>query len=111
MTETSNPPADLMLDPDAAALYITTAAHTADMLTTAADHADAAATASLAGLGLLGREFATTWATAVGSQAATVRIAAALLGAYSVAVSDHTAAVSDVDTDIAAALIAAAQEV
>lgn len=96
------------LDTDAAAAYQAAAGYVADLLGSAAEHAETAAAADLSGLGVLGTDFAAAWSAAVTSQGATVRIAAALVDGYRAVIGQHAAGIIGADDDAAAALAAAA---
>ncbi|MFI5721085.1 hypothetical protein [Nocardia sp. NPDC051750] len=103
-------PAPIEHDSEAARGFADAAAAVAALLDTAAGHADTAAGTPLAGLGEFGTDFSAAFAAAVQTQAATIRTAAALFGAYGQTVTDQGAALTATDTDTAAALAAGAEE-
>ncbi|WP_327151192.1 hypothetical protein [Nocardia sp. NBC_01329] len=97
-------PGSIVHDSEAAAGFADAAALVAELLGAAAGHVDTAAGAPLGGLGVFGADFADAFAAAVQTQAATIRTAAALFGAYGQTVTEQGAALAAIDAGTAAAL-------
>ncbi|ONM48549.1 hypothetical protein [Nocardia donostiensis] len=100
------------VDPDAVATYEAVAAQVADELTIAAAQLAAGTDPARigAGLGLLGAEFATEFATAVADEQTALSTASALVAAYGRAVSGYAAATGTVDDSVAAAITKAGEQ-
>ncbi|WP_280507623.1 hypothetical protein [Nocardia flavorosea] len=94
-------------DSEAAAGFADAAAVVAGLLDAAAGHADTAAVTPLSGLGVFGAEFAAAFAAAAQTQAATIRTAGALFGAYGQTVVAQGQALTATDTENAAAVAVA----
>lgn len=91
---------------DAIAAYRAAAGQVTELLGTAAAEVTTAAQADLSGLGVLGREFAQTWARVVGDHATTLTTAGELVAAYSKVLGDYGTEITGIDADVAAALAA-----